>query len=212
MLSGNLCKVCGDSILEDNIICDRCKLCDYSFDENKSFAVYEDVAAKIVKRFKYSGKKYYAKHLAELMVLNRNYFETIDVISFVPIGEKRRKERGFNQAEELAKEIGKMMNVPVLGMLEKVGTEKHQAGLSQKDRQKNLSGTFKLKSDLDNVLKGKTILLIDDVFTTGATLSECSKVIKSDRRNKPDKICCYTFAKTRLNSTNNGHFQQKSSQ
>ena len=91
MLSGNLCKVCGDSILEDNIICDRCKLCDYSFDENKSFAVYEDVAAKIVKRFKYSGKKYYAKHLAELMVLNRNYFENIDVISFVPIGEKRRK-------------------------------------------------------------------------------------------------------------------------
>lgn len=208
-LSGNLCKICGDCVLEDNLICDRCKLCEYSFDESKSFAIYEDIASKLVKRFKYSGKKYYAKHLAELMVLNKNYFDEIDIITFVPIGEKRRKERGFNQAEELAKEIGKLTNIPVFGILEKIGTERHQAGLSQKDRQKNLSGTLKFASDLDVDLKGKTILLIDDVFTTGATLSECSKVLKSDKRNKPAKICCYTFAKTRLNSTNNGHFQQK---
>lgn len=209
ILSGSLCKVCGDSVLEENIICDRCKLVEYSFDESKSFAIYEDIAAKLVKRFKYSGKKYYAKHLAELMTLNKNYFEKIDFITFVPIGEKRRNERGFNQAEELAKEIGKLTNIPVVSTLEKVGTERHQAGLSQKDRQKNLSGTFEICKTNSEGINGKTILLIDDVFTTGATLSECSKVLKSNKRNKPSKICCYTFAKTRLNSTNNGQFQQK---
>ncbi len=211
VFGGNLCKVCGENILKDNLLCDRCKSNSFSFDENRSFAVYEDVASSLVKRLKYSGKKYYAKHLAELMMINKTYFENIDVITFVPIGLKRRKERGFNQAEELADEIGKLSNIPVLNTLEKIGTERHQAGLSQKDRQKNLSGTFKLIDEVIKELKGKNILLIDDVFTTGATLSECSKVLKSDKRNKPAKICCYTFAKTRLNSANNGYFQQKNS-
>ena len=203
-LSGNLCRTCGDVILEDNIVCDRCKNNRYSFDENKSFAVYEECAAKLIKRFKYSGKKYYAKYLAELMTLNDEHFKNIDVITFVPIGNKRRKERGFNQAEELAVEIGKIKKIPVVNMLEKIGTERHQAGLSQKDRQKNLEGTFKIREGLLDLVKGKRVLLIDDVFTTGATLSECSKVLKNNKNNKPSKICCYTFAKTKLNSTNNG--------
>ncbi len=209
-LDKNICDICGDRVLEGNKLCDKCKGSKFHFDKSRSFAVYEDVASRLVKRFKYSSKKYYAEHLAELMLTRKECFENIDYITFVPIGNKRRKERGFNQAEELAVCIGKKIEIPVLNLLEKVGSERHQAGLSQKERQENLSGTFALNENV-SFIKGKNVLLIDDVFTTGATLSECSKVIKSDRRNKPDKICCYTFAKTRLNSTNNGHFQQKSS-
>lgn len=207
-LDGNVCEVCGDKILDENKICDVCKDSRFSFDKSRSFAFYEEKAATLVKRFKYSGKKYYAKHLAELMTRNSDCFEDVDFITFVPIGSKRRKERGFNQAEELAVEIGKILNIKVLDALEKIGSERHQAGLSQKERQENLSGTFKLKDELEESLKDKKILLIDDVFTTGATLSECSKVLKSDKKNKPKQICCYTFAKTRLNSTNNGQIQQ----
>jgi len=209
LLKGNLCMVCGDDVLENNLFCDRCKNNNYCFDESKSFAVYEGVASKLVKRFKYSGKKYYAKYLAQLMILNKSYFENVDLITFVPVGIKRRKERGFNQAEELAREIGKLANISVVDTLEKLGSERHQAGLSQIERQKNLSGTFKLKEDTVSILKNKNVLLIDDVFTTGATLSECSKILKSAKKNKPAKICCYTFAKTKLISTNNGYFQQK---
>ena len=208
-IDGTLCKNCGEQILEGNLICDRCKNVKFSFDESKSFAFYEDASAKLVKRFKYSGKKYYARYLAELMCLNKVYFDGVDVITFVPIGRKRKAERGFNQAEELAREIAKISGVEVIETLEKIGNERHQAGLSQKDRQKNLADSFKLKEDLKSLLKGKNVLLIDDVFTTGATLSECSKVLLSDKKNKPAKICCYTFAKTRLNSTNNGQIQQK---
>ena len=145
------------------------------------------------------------------MVTRKDCFENIDYITFVPIGSKRRKERGFNQAEELAFEIGKLTNIPVVDALDKIGNERHQAGLSQKERQENLSGSFKLR-ELANTIKGKYILLIDDVFTTGATLSECAKVLKSDKKNKPNKVFCYTFAKTRLNSTNNGQFQQNNIQ
>lgn len=208
LLAGNVCEICGDAVLENNNFCDRCKMSKFEFDKSRSFAVYEDVASRIVKRFKYSGKKYYSRYLAELMLLNKECFENIDIITFVPIGNKRRKERGFNQAEELAKEISKLTNIEVVDLLDKTGSEKHQAGLTQKERQENLSGTFKLKDNVSLQIKNKSILLVDDVFTTGATLSECSKVLKSDKKHKPNKIYCYTFAKTRLNSTNNGQIQQ----
>lgn len=208
LLKGKVCETCGDAVLENNDFCDRCKSSKFDFDKSRSFAVYENVASGMVKRFKYSGKKYYSKYIAELMFENKEYFESIDLITFVPIGKKRSKERGFNQAEELAKEIGKLTNIEVVDLIDKVGSEKHQAGLTQKERQENLSGTFKLKDEVSMQIKNKNILLVDDVFTTGATLSECSKVLKSDKKNKPNKIYCYTFAKTRLNSTNNGQIQQ----
>ena len=208
VFKGTICEKCGDVVLADNNFCDRCKTTKFEFDKNRSFAVYEDVAAKMVKRFKYSGKKYYAKYLAELMFANREYFEDVDIITFVPIGKRRRAERGFNQAEELAKELGLLTNIEVIDTLNKLGNEKHQAGLSQKERQENLSGSFKLKDEALTSIRNKNILLIDDVFTTGATLSECARVLKSDKKNKPSKIYCYTFAKTRLNSTNNGQIQQ----
>lgn len=211
VLNENICETCGDKILENNKICDRCKTSKFSFDKSRSFSIYEDVSARLVKRFKYSGKKYYSEHLADLMLTRNECFENIDYITFVPIGTKRRKERGFNQAEELANQIGKKTNIPVIDTLEKLGSERHQAGLSQKERQENLSGTFKLKEGLSEI-KDKNVLLIDDVFTTGATLSECAKVLKSDKKNKPNKVLCYTFAKTKLNSTNNGHFQQNNIQ
>lgn len=204
-INGKLCKVCGEMIIEDNEICDRCKLVKYNFDKSHSFAVYDDVIAKIVKRFKYNGKKYYAKYIAELMFQNAKYFDDVDLIIFVPIGKKRKFERGFNQAEEMAIELGKLTGIEVIGALEKIGRERHQAGLSQKDRRKNLAGTFIFKTELKEQIKNKNILIIDDVFTTGATLSECAKVIKT---GKPKKIYCYTFAKTFLNSTNNGQNQQ----
>lgn len=203
-LDGNLCKTCGEMILDGNSYCDRCKNTSYDFDYSNSFTIYDEIGAGIIKRFKYNGKKYYAGYIAEMMLENADYFDDIDYITFVPISEKRRKERGFNQAEEVAKILGEKLHIEVVDMLDKVGSGKHQAGLSQKERRKNLAGTFALKEDVKKLIKEKNIMIIDDVFTTGSTLSECAKTLRSSRTNKPLKVCCYTFAKTRLNFTNNG--------
>lgn len=207
-INGTLCKICGEKILERNSFCDRCKQINYDFDYSNSFAVYDEITSRIVKRYKYNGKKYYAEFIAELMLENDNLFDYIDLITFVPISENRKKERGFNQAEEVAKILGKELNIEVVDTLDKIGTGKHQAGLSQKDRRKNLAGTFALKDGVKNLIKDKSIMIIDDVFTTGSTLSECAKTLRSSRTNKPEKVCCYTFAKTRLDFTNNGQIQQ----
>ena len=82
------------------------------------------------------------------------------------------------------------------------------SGKGQKERQANLSGTIVLKEGMNGSLKDKVVMIIDDVFTTGSTLSECAKVIKCNKKNKPTKILCYTFAKTVYYSTNNGQNQQ----
>lgn len=206
-IEGNVCKICGEKILEGNNYCDICKNMKFEFDQSRSYAIYSDVASNIVKRLKYGSKKYYADHIAEMMHENLDYFRGVDCLTFVPIGNKRRKERGFNQAEEIARSLSKLTNIPVVDILEKTGSERHQAGLTQKERRANLAGTLVLK-DVTNNIKGKVIMIIDDVFTTGSTLSECAKVIKKNRSNKPSKIWCYTFAKTAYYSTNNGQNQQ----
>ena len=204
IISGNLCEICGEEILEGNRLCDSCKNTKYEFDISRSYAKYLDIEANIVKRFKYSSKKYYAKYIAKLMATNKAYFDAVDYLTFVPIGRKRHRERGFNQAEEIALMLGEIMNIPVLDLLEKTGNEKHQAGLTQKERRENLSGTIRIKDETKALIKNTTIMIIDDVFTTGSTLSECAKVIKSVRAYKPKRVLCYTFAKTDYNSSNNG--------
>lgn len=198
-ISGNVCKKCGDEVLLDNNFCDYCKNVEYKFDENRSYCYYDEVSAKIVKRFKYSGRKYYAKHIAEMMVENKDVFENIDVITFVPSNTKTLKERRYNQAEELAKEISKIIGIEVCELLKKSDDRKHQAGLTKSERLENLKGSFSIVIENKDFIKGKNVLIVDDVFTTGSTLNECSKVVL---KHKPKKIKTITFAKTKLGSKN----------
>lgn len=195
LISGNICKKCGERLSNDNPnvkICDNCKEKEYSFDQNRSFCYYNDTSSAIVKNFKYGGRKYYAKFIANMMKDTVQEFKDVDILTYVPMSRSRKRERGFNQAEEMAKELSKLMSIPVQELLIKSKNSKNQASLNQSERLKNLKGSFALKSDTKE-LKNKNILIIDDVFTTGTTLDECSKELKKLR---PHKIYTCTFAKT----------------
>ncbi len=194
-----LCVRCGDELNGESMICDLCKDKHYSFDSNHSCFYYNDTAASVVKNFKYSGRKYYAKHIAKLMFDNFDGFSKIDKFVYVPISDKKLSSRGFNQADLISKEISKLTGIPVLDALSKDEAKHSQAGLSRTERLKNLAGTFHLKDKVSSELKNKNILIIDDVFTTGTTLSECAKEIN---RAKPKSVITLTFAKTKLNSLN----------
>ena len=197
-ISGNLCGKCGDVVPNESVkVCDYCKEKDYGFDNNFSCFYYTESSAKIIKSFKYNARKYYAKYVAELMLDSGYNFSDFDIITYVPMSLKRRKERGFNQAEEIALEISKVTNVKVLPLLIKIKEGERQAKLNQSNRMKNLIGSFAVSVDFEKEIKGKRILIIDDVFTTGTTLSECSKVIV---KHKPEVVKTFTFAKTKFNS------------
>lgn len=194
-ISGKICAKCGDKLSDNNLLCEHCKDMNFSFQCNRSFCYYNETSAKIIKNFKYGGRRYYAPFLAELMTFDPAYFEDVDLISFVPISQKRKSARGFNQAELLAMEISKLTKIECDSLLTKDNTTKNQAKLNQKERMQSLSGTLHVEPDKMKSIEGKTVLIVDDVFTTGSTLSECSKEIY---RAKPKAVKTLTFAKTKF--------------
>ena len=142
VLKGECCSKCGEPVVSGNARCDRCKEMDYYFDENRSYASYTGTPAIIVKSLKYNGNKYISKYIANMLLENKKYFEGVDFITFVPMGKERLNERGFNQAEEIAREVSAGVNIPVVSVLEKIKENTHQAGLTKNERIKNIVGTI----------------------------------------------------------------------
>lgn len=101
--------------------------------------------------------------------------EKIDVIVPIPADRKRIKKRGYNQAEMIAKGMGKIMHLPVMNLLTKKDTGTSQTKLSQKARKENTIGKY--EANIPQDWRGKHILLVDDVLTTGATIGSCAQAI-----------------------------------
>lgn len=194
MINSPICKICGESV-DQNLYCEACYNKNYKFDKNISLCYYNDISANIIKQFKYANKKYYAKYISKLLFNNIKLQNEINYITFVPATDKNYRERGYNQSEELAKEFSKLTDIPVLKLLGKNEGYKNQASLNQRDRVENLKNAFFVVEGNKNLIKGKNILIIDDVFTTGTTLSRCAEILK---KYKPNLVITLTFAKTKF--------------
>ena len=96
------------------------------------------------------------------------------VVTSVPMWKEKEKERGFNQAEVLARLVAKQYNLEYVRMLERVRVTKPMYGLKREEREKNVAGAFRIKVERVN----KRVILVDDVWTTGATMRECAKILK----------------------------------
>lgn len=109
--------------------------------------------------------------------LNSPFSETTRIIP-IPLSLRRQKERGFNQAAIAARSLGKKINIPVddLSLIRKMHTDRHRAGMDRKARQETVKNAFEVKRP--RLIAGEKILLIDDIFTSGATASNCAKVLK----------------------------------
>ncbi|MCF7846290.1 MAG: ComF family protein [Candidatus Peribacteraceae bacterium] len=134
--------------------------------------------ARAVKTLKYKFSEPLAENLGALLsraVSSKNYSNE-RVITFVPLHKKRRRWRGFNQAELLARVTAKNLNLPLESLLIRKKNTPPQAKLNRADRLRNLEGAFMIREGCSVV--DKTILLIDDVASTSSTLSECAKILK----------------------------------
>jgi len=150
-----------------------------------SVAVYEGVVKELIHQFKYKEKKYLANPLGKLLVdFVEEYLEEerFDYIIPIPLEKARQKKRGYNQAELLARVLGEAVNKPIFtNLVERRKKTKPQFGLNREERFENLSGAFEIsKSRKEDVatIAGKTVLLLDDLATTGATLNECARALK----------------------------------
>lgn len=174
----NYCSVCGRAVLAQNAVCDECKNAVYAFTAARSSFLYSDNAATLVHRLKFRDAKYLAEPMAEFMT--DTYYKTqwnAHVVTFVPLHKSRRRMRGYNQSALLAKSFAERAGLPCVNALVKTLKTKNMVGLTRKERQENVRGSFSV-SDA-SLVSGKSVLLIDDVFTTGSTASECASVLKS---------------------------------
>jgi ComF family protein len=180
--AGKVCLCCGAVIGDAADYCNRCQAREepYAFRKARSAFVYEGAVPPLVHGFKFGRRKYLAGHLAAFMtdaLLAAGF--PYDIIVPVPLHPKTQKERGFNQAEELGRRVALHMNngKPCrAGLLVKTKATPEQARLAGASRAENLEGTFALHNKSE--IQDKTILLVDDVFTTGATANECARTLK----------------------------------
>jgi len=145
----------------------------------RSAFVYNKNSKRIVLRFKHADQTYYVDSLAEMMIRTGDkLLEEADIICPVPLHWQRLMRRKYNQSALLANAMAKMVDVIAIpDLLVRTRPTPTQGSLRRAERAKNVRGAFSLNSKFDPYIQGKTVVLIDDVMTTGATVEECVKVL-----------------------------------
>ena len=177
-----LCTSCGLPFTETegaNHLCEDCILSKPPFSIARSLGKYETALLNTIHLFKYHGKISVGENLGGMMAkacYDSLAIENYSLIIPVPLHPKRLRERGFNQSLILARQISKMFSIPLdfIALRRKISTEA-QVNLSGRQRMANVRGAFEV-ADRSRI-EGKKILLIDDVYTTGSTAKECSKIL-----------------------------------
>ncbi len=170
---------------EEKEYCSDCERKAYHFDRGYAVWTYNDVMKKSVANFKYHGRKEYAAFYIEEVV--ERYSDKIkrmkpDAIVPVPVHRSKYLERGYNQADILARGIGKMVGVPVVSdLLLRNKKTMPQKELSDIERLRNLTGAFRW-NEAASRRYGRDLarlLLVDDIYTTGSTIEACTNILKS---------------------------------
>jgi ComF family protein len=173
---GPICQKCGKPLVADSsITCSDCLKDAPSFNWARSFGLYEGVLKEAVNLMKYYSVKRLSKPLSEIMLGMK--IPQADAIIPVPLHKKKLRSREFNQSSSFARHISKSNGIPViLNALVKIKETVPQVGLNARERKKNIKNSFGLTNR--ELIQGKDIILVDDVFTTGATVRECSRLLK----------------------------------
>lgn len=140
---------------------------------------YEGSVRRCIHQFKFYGKTQHARMLGKAMgdtVIREFAEKEFDFITGVPLTQKSLKSRGFNQSDLLANEVGKVLGIkPVHNLLAKIYDTPAQHTINSSMRRGNLAGVFDVVNP--SLIKNKTVLICDDVATTGSTINECSKML-----------------------------------
>lgn len=198
-ISEPYCPVCGvpyEKEMPNPHLCGDCLSGIHYFDRARSTGSYRGSLREVLHRFKYGGRTFLARPLAHMLISPGKHLarlHKIDHIIPVPLHPKRLRQRGFNQASLLARRLGSALKISVdYASLQRSRWTEPQTGLTRRQRAANVKGAFSLKSNAK--VKGKGILVVDDVLTTGETVNQCVRVLKKDGGAR--EVAVLTVART----------------
>ncbi len=188
------CPHCSKELLENK----ECSFCNSTTTyKNNSIFTFSGFLKESIYDIKYSRNKRLCMDLALLyepyLLDNLDYFKSFDYIIDVPLYIKKLRKRGFNQSEYLGKEIASILDIPFIKLLDRTRNTKALSKYALLDREKILKNAFVINPFYKNLdLKGKDILIIDDIFTTGSTIKECGKVLENYGVRRIESLCILT--------------------
>lgn len=194
-----VCRVCGRAVegFEGEYLCEDCSRPSTrpSFDRAASAFRFEDKAREMLLGYKFDGRLWLRSDFADwLEAAARARFDAaaVDVVVPMPVTRFHRVDRGYNQSAYLAEELaGRLDRRYLAGALARRGSPRRQAELAEEERRENVKGTVVVRRPAD--VRGRTVLVVDDVMTTGSTLSECAKVLKEAGARR---VWCVTLARS----------------
>lgn len=176
-ITENYCAKCGAPLKDYS--CEACSLTEFFFDLARSGFLYSDTVKQLVHQLKYnallSPAAFFAGALLKIPAAKR-FSQGYDLVSSVPLHRVRKRDRGFNQSELIGRKLAQALNLPYSEPVFRQKNTASQTNLSGEQRKLNLLGAFALRKNAD--IADKRIILVDDVFTTGSTANEISRVLK----------------------------------
>lgn len=175
------CMRCGKQLYSENEeYCTDCKKKCHEFTQGIGVFSYDKNIKKTMYRFKYSNKREYAEFFGSVLAGRYGHLIRrwqVEAVIPVPLYRTKYLKRGYNQAELIAKELSEQIKIPVdTKILVRSRKTRAMKELNDEERLKNLQNAFKLT---ENIVKYKKVLLVDDIYTTGATMDACARVLKN---------------------------------
>ncbi len=178
------CQLCGwpfEFETKDHFLCADCSRQPPLFTKGRSALQYDDITRHMIIKFKHGDGVYLSKTFATLMKkASGDVFEEADILMPIPLHRWRLFRRGYNQSALLVKNLAKLSKIPAAyHVLCRHKSTKSQEGLSRKERLMNMRNVFCVPEKKKRLVQNKVIVLIDDVWTTGATLTEACRTLLS---------------------------------
>ena len=197
----NVCGICGKICKES--LCKKCeiklknikkfkidKIKDKNFEKHLYIFKYEGIIKEKLIEFKFNQKPYLYKTFVKFLIKNKKicrFLKSYDIIIPVPIHYNRKLERGYNQSALIARQIAKQLDIKYGDkVLYKKINNKPQSTKNKEERKQNVIGVYDVKNEYK--ILNKKILLLDDIYTTGSTVNECSRILKKTGAKKVDII------------------------
>lgn len=187
---GRTCRVCGLALPDGGARCWDCRKRRRDFRFCRSVGLYAGSLKSAVRALKYAGREALGPPLARLLsaLAGRPELRGADALVPVPLHFVRKHARGFNQAEILARGVSAETGTPVWDALRRRRWTRPQAGLRREARRRNVDGVFEARRSAETLLKGRWVILVDDVCTTGATLEACARALRAAGARRVDAI------------------------